>query len=47
MFISAVQHAVCLCHAAMNMTNLLFLAFIWIGAFSSSTTVERCVLSNR
>lgn len=40
----AVQHSVYLCLATMNMTNLLFLAFNWIGAFNSSTTVERCVL---
>lgn len=45
-FMSAVRHTVYLCLATMNMTNLLFLAFTWIGAFSSSTTVARFVLFN-
>jgi len=45
-FMSAVQHTVYLCLATMNMTNLLCLAFTWIGAFNSSTKVERCALFN-
>ena len=40
-FMLVVQHSVYLCLATMNMTNLLFLTFNWIGAFNSSTIVEK------